>query len=170
MGGAALLRRHKVHGDDSAHQQIFQEVHRAEHAAGHGDHQCLRPADDLAFQPCGRGLIKCVHLGGHPCLQLRIALQQAFHPSADSVVIRLHTGDQLHHTLIELRQQHMAQQVQQQPDHDPNQHKAHRPGAPGDQLSALPGLFQPPGKQRVLNKINGRGQQIGQQTADNHRL
>ena len=170
VSDAALLGGHEVDGDNGAHQQVFQEVHRADYAAGNGHHQHLGPGQDLVFQPAGGSRIEGVHLVGYPGLHSGVALQQVLHPAADGIIIALYAGKQLHHALIQLGQQHMAQQIAQQADDGPGQHQADGPGPPGDQPPQFPGRFQPSGKEAALNKVDDRSQQIGQHAADQHRL
>ena len=170
MGGAALLGGHEVHGDNGSHQQVLQEHQRTEHTAGDGDHQHLRPGKDLIFQPLRCGLVELIHLAGYPNLHGGVALQQMLHPAADGIIVAFHAGNQLHHAPIQLRDQHMAQNIAQQRNDGPRQHQTDGPRPAGDQLPRLMGRLQPAGKQPPLDEVDHRGQQIGQQTADNHRL
>ena len=170
MGGTALLGSHEVHRDDHAHQQVLQEHQRTEHTAGDGDHQHLRPGKDLIFQPLRCGLVKLIHLAGYPNLHGGVALQQMLHPAADGIVVAFHAGNQLHHAPVQLRDQHMAQQIAEQADDDPGHHQTDGPGAPGGHAPLCVGLFHLFRKKQVFNKVDDRRQQVRQHRADQNRL
>ena len=170
MGGTALLGSQQVDGHDDAHQQRFQEIHYALDAACGHDHHGLGLGQGLFFQPGGGLFIGGVHLVRDPALHRRIALQQALYPAADNIVVVLHIADQLEYALIQLRQQHRGQQIEQHTDDRPGHQQAHRPDASGRHPALLPGLPYRRGKQVVLEKIHHRRQQIGDEGAVENRL
>ena len=84
---------------------------------------------------------------------------QAGHPAADGLIVLIHVGDELKDALIQLRQQHGGQQVEEEPHHQPGKQNAH--GANQHGLGALPLPLRMGREEVALEKIHHRGQQIG---------
>ena len=84
---------------------------------------------------------------------------QAGHPAADGLIVLIHVGDELKDALIQLRQQHGGQQVEEEPHHQPGKQNAH--GANQHGLGALPLPLRMGREEGALEEIHHRGQQIG---------
>ena len=163
VGGTQLLGGQQVDGDDEAHQQVLQKADRAHHAAGGGSHDRLGLGQHFLREPGVDIRVVCVELGHHPLLQRGVGLQQVLDPAADGAVIQLRVGDELEDALIQLRQQHGCQQVQQDADDRPGQQDAHRPE--GQRRPPVPQLGRLGMGRQLLEKIHHRGQQIGHKAA-----